>query len=127
MDHLLDFVFLCAILIGYGFLFEGASRQMVYALIPIFGSFMTSSYLAFGATNEFKITYLGAGPTEVRLGFIVLNTPLILWGLGWLEGALPYIVVVSLVLLVVTVFRSHRYIWQMDMEAKAKRDEGQGQ
>ncbi len=53
-----DFVFLCAILIGYSFLFEGASRQMVYALIPIFGSFMTSSYLAFAATNEFKITYL---------------------------------------------------------------------
>jgi phosphatidylglycerophosphate synthase len=126
MDHLLDFVFLCAVLIGYSFLFEGTSRQMVYALIPIFGSFMTSSYLAFGATNEFKITYLGAGPTEVRLGFIVLNTPLILWGVDWLEVVLPYILVVSMVLLVVTVYRSHKYIWQMDMEAKAKRGQGEG-
>jgi len=125
MDHFLDYVFLCSILIGYSFLFEGSSRQVVYLLIPAFGAFMVSSYLAFGATNEFKIVYLRTGPTEVRIGFIVLNAALILFGTGWLERVLPYVLGLSLVLLVVTVFRSHRYIWRMDMEAKAGRGQGQ--
>ena len=58
MDHLLDFVFMCAIFIGYSFLLNAASRQIVYLLIPVFGCFMVSSFLAFGATGQFKITYL---------------------------------------------------------------------
>ena len=59
MDHLLDFVFMSSILIGYSFLLDGSNKQIVYLLIPVFGCFMVNSYLAFGATNEFKITYLG--------------------------------------------------------------------
>ena len=73
MDHFLDFVFMSSVLIGYSFLLEGLSKELVYVLIPVFGCFMVSSYLAFGATGEFKITYLGFGPTEIRICFIILN------------------------------------------------------
>ena len=121
MDHFLDFVFMCAILVGYSYLFQDTSRQIVFFLIPVFGSFLTNSYLGFAATNEFKITFLGAGPTEARIGFIVLNTALILGGVRWLEAALPWVLGGSLVLLCVVVLRSSRYIWQLDMEAKANR------
>jgi phosphatidylglycerophosphate synthase len=121
MDHFLDFVFMCAILVGYSYLFEGPSRQMVFFLIPVFGAFLTNSYLGFAATNEFKITYLGAGPTEARIGFIVLNTVLIYAGTAWLQAALPWVLGGSLVLLCFVVYRSSGYIWQLDMEAKAER------
>jgi len=120
MDHFLDFVFMCAILVGYSYLFQASSRQIVFFLIPVFGAFLTNSYLGFAATNEFKITFLGAGPTEARIGFILLNTALILKGLRWLEVALPWVLAGSLVLLCVVVFRSSRYIWRLDMEAKAE-------
>ncbi|MHC4646545.1 MAG: CDP-alcohol phosphatidyltransferase family protein [Planctomycetota bacterium] len=118
MDHLLDFVFMSSVLIGYSFLFEGASRQLVYLFIPVFGSFVVSSYLAFGATNEFKITYLGAGPTEIRIYFIILNCLIIWFGAGWIEKTLVYILVLSVVVLLVVVFRTQRHIWKIDMMEK---------
>jgi phosphatidylglycerophosphate synthase len=121
MDHFLDFVFMCSVFIGYSFLGEGLSKQIVYLLIPVFGSFMLNSYLSFGATGEFKITYLWAGPTEIRIWFIVLNCLIIKFGTGWIEKALVYILIISVVFLCVVVFRTQKYIWAIDMEEKSRR------
>ena len=121
MDHFLDFVFMCSVFIGYSFLAEGLSERIVYLLIPVFGSFMVSSYLSFGATGEFKITYLWAGPTEIRIWFIVLNCLIIRFGTGWIEKALVYILILSIVFLCIVVFRTQKYIWAIDMEEKSRR------
>jgi len=118
MDHLLDFVFVSSLLIGYSFLFDGSSRQMIYLLVPVSGGFMVSSYLAFGATNEFKITYLGSGPTEVRIYFIILNTCIILFGVGWLEEILLYLLAGLIIVLCIIIYRTQKYIWAMDMAEK---------
>lgn len=118
MDHLLDFVFMSSVLIGYSFLFDGSGRQIVYILIPVFGSFMVSSYLAFGATNELKITYLGTGPTEIRIYFIVLNCLIISFGVAWIERILVHILIVSIAVLCVVAYRTQKYIWKMDMAHK---------
>ena len=118
MDHLLDFVFMCSILIGYSFLFEGFNKQLVYLLIPVFGCFMVSSYLSFGATGEFKITYLAAGPTEIRIYFIILNFLIMIFGTGWLAKILIYLLPISLIVLCVVVYRTQKYIWKLDMQAK---------
>ena len=120
MDHLLDFIFMCAILIGYTFLLEGINKQLVFVLVPIFGSFMISAYLAFGATGEFKITYLGCGPTEMRIYFIILNCLIIKFGTAWIEKILPYIVILSITVFCVIVYRTQKYIWKIDMKNKNK-------
>ena len=122
MDHLLDYVFMAAILIGYSFLFSGRFQQILYLLVPLFGCFMVSSYLAFGATNEFKITYLGTGPTEMRIWFIILNCAIIKFGVGWLEKILPYIIVLSIIFLCAVIYRTQKYIWKMDMTNKNAED-----
>jgi len=88
MDHFLDFVFMSSVLIGYSFLLEGFNKQIVYFLIPVFGCFMASSFLAFGATGEFKITYLRTGPTEIRICFVILNCLLIWFGTAWIKKLL---------------------------------------
>jgi len=121
MDHLLDFVFMCCLFIGYSFLLEGTSKQIVYLFVPVFGCFMASSFLSFAATNEFKITYLGTGPTEIRIGFIVLNTLIFFFGTAWIEKLLAYILAAAIVLLCVVVFRTQKYIWNSDMKNKADR------
>ncbi|MHC4680657.1 MAG: CDP-alcohol phosphatidyltransferase family protein [Planctomycetota bacterium] len=121
MDHLLDFVFMSSVLIGYSFLLDGSHRQMIYLFIPISGCFMVSSYLAFGATNEFKITYLGTGPTEVRIYFIILNSCIILFGVGWIEKIIVYLFVASMIVLSVIIYRTQKYIWRIDMAEKSKR------
>ncbi len=118
MDHFLDFVFMSSIFIGYSFLVEGLSKEIVYLFIIVFGGFMVSSYLAFGATNEFKITYLGAGPTEIRIWFIVLNFLIMKFGTGFIEKVLVYILVLSIVFLCIVVYRTQRYIWKTDMQNK---------
>ena len=122
MDHLLDFVFMCCLFIGYSFLLEGTGKQIVYLFVPVFGCFMASSFLSFAATNEFKITYLGAGPTEIRIGFIVLNALLIFFGTAWIEKLLAYILAAAIVLLCVVIFRTQKYIWRTDMKNKADRN-----
>jgi phosphatidylglycerophosphate synthase len=118
MDHFLDFIFVSSVLIGYSFLLDGLNKQIVYLLIPISGCFMVSSYLAFGATNEFKITYLGAGPTEIRIYFIILNCLIIWFGIGWIEKTLVYILIISIAVLCIVVYRTQKYIWKIDMAEK---------
>jgi phosphatidylglycerophosphate synthase len=121
MDHLLDFVFMCSILVGYSFLVEGTGKTFVYLLIPVFGSFMASSFLSFAATGEFKITYLGAGPTEIRIWFVILNCAIIWSGVGWIEKLLVYILILAVIILCVVAYRTQKYIWQADMRDKANR------
>lgn len=118
MDHFLDFVFMSSVFIGYSFLVEGLNEKIVYLLIPVFGCFMVSSYLAFGATNEFKITYLWVGPTEVRVWFFILNCLIIKFGTGFIEKSLIYILVLSIVFLCIVVYRTQKYIWNIDMRNK---------
>lgn len=121
MDHFLDFIFMCSILMGYALLFEGLYRIIFLALVPLFGAFMVSSYLSFAATTEFKITFLGMGPTEIRLLIIVLNTLIIMFGTGFVEKALPFIPVFTMIALTIVVYRTQKYIWRIDMEDKRQR------
>jgi phosphatidylglycerophosphate synthase len=121
MDHLLDFVFMACIFIGYSFLLTGVQRDIIFLLIPVFGTFMVSSFLSFGATGDFKITYLGTGPTEIRIWFIVLNTVLIFCGTKWIEKFMIYILIISIIVLCVIIFRTQKYIWKIDMQDKMNR------
>jgi phosphatidylglycerophosphate synthase len=118
MDHLLDHVFLCSVFIGWTFLLDDCSARLLYVLVLICTVFMSSSYLSFAATNEFKITYLGFGPTEMRIIFILLNTGLIFFGTRFLETALPYLIPISVIVLGIIVFRTQKYIWGIDMKEK---------
>ncbi len=84
---------------------------------------MVNSYLSFATTNEFKISYLRIGPTEIRLGFIVINTLIILLGQTHLARFLPWALVFSLIGLCVVVYQTQRHIWQLDMQQKTRDEE----
>ena len=122
MDHFLDFIFMASILIGYALLFQGLHSTLFLILIPIIGAFMVNSFLSFAATTEFKITFLGMGPTEARLLIILLNTAIIIFGTGFVAKCLPIVVFIMLAALAVVVYRTQKYIWQIDMEDKRNRD-----
>jgi phosphatidylglycerophosphate synthase len=118
MDHFLDYLFLCSILIGYSLMLPDRYKYLQFFLLAIFGAFMVNSFLAFAASNKFRISYLGVGPTEIRLAFIAVNTLLILLGKTHLAGALPFVLVASVFGLSVVVYRTQKELWQIDMEAK---------
>lgn len=118
MDHFLDFIFLCSVLIGYAIILPGKFDYILFFVLAIFGAFMVNSYLAFAATNQMRIHYLGIGPTEVRFIFIIINTLLIFFGKTYMGMALPYIFGFSFLGLVLVVYRNQKKIWKIDMENK---------
>lgn len=119
MDHFLDYIFLCSVLIGYAFIFNDQYNSLFF-ILAIFTGFMVNSYLSFAVTNEFKIEYLKIGPTEIRLLFIVINTLLIIFHGTYLVWILPYVLAFSLFGLVLVVYRTQKRIWQIDMTKKNK-------
>ena len=122
MDHFLDFVFMSCVFLGYSFLLDGLNKVLMFFMVPAFGCLMVSSFLAFGATGEFKITYLRTGPTEIRAVFILLNCFIVIFGTGFLEKALIYIFIAFVSALCVVIFRTQKYIWNIDMQNKADID-----
>jgi len=117
MDHFLDYIFLCSILIGYSFVIMDSSKYLLFFILAFFGAFMVNSYLAFSATNKFKISYLNIGPTEIRIVFIIINT-LLIFGRTYAVLFLPYILIIALIGLCIVVYRTQKYIWKIDMKNK---------
>ena len=127
MDHFLDYVFTCCAIIGYALLLDGTARFMMMLLLPIQVGFVVNAYLSFASTRELKITFLGVGPTEMRLLMILLNTAVILLGTLWLETALPYVALVFFAGLCVVVYRTQKYVWGIDRSDKEARMAGENE
>jgi phosphatidylglycerophosphate synthase len=126
MDHFLDYIFLLSILIGYSMLLPDKYKFILFYIFALFGAFMVNSFLSFAATNEFKIAYLGIGPTEIRLIFIIINTLLIIFGKTYLAPALPYVLFFSTIGLIITVYKTQKYIWKIDMDNLKKESNKRG-
>ena len=126
MDHFLDFLFMSAIFVGYAFLFSGPARDLIYLLMLVYGAMMAASFLAYGSTGQFKITYLGIGPTEIRLVLIFVNTAIVIWGSAWLTAALPWLLGIMFAGLSFIVYRTQQWIWSIDMAEKAERLRSEG-
>jgi archaetidylinositol phosphate synthase len=118
MDHLLDYFFLCSVIIGYAFILPEKSRYQLLFLLAIFGGFVVSSFLAFSATDRLKISYLKLGPTEFRVALIVINTLLILFGKRYMISGLKWVSAGGLVALIYIVYQTHKTIWKLDMQLK---------
>jgi archaetidylinositol phosphate synthase len=121
MDHLLDYVFMSSIVIGYALLVDGFHRVLFLLMAPLFGLFYVNSFLSFAATHEFKITFLGTGPTELRFLLILLNTTLIIFGTGFLKNVLVFVIGIACAALCIIVYRTQKYIWKIDMQEKKQR------
>lgn len=119
MDHFLDYIFLCSILIGYGLMVEDHNKYFLFYILMLFGAFMVNSFLSFAATGQFRISYMGIGPTEIRLVFMLVNTFLIFFHKTFnMTLMLPIILVGATFALFVTVYQTQKELWEIDMEAK---------
>lgn len=116
MDHFLDYIFLCSILIGYSLILPDNFKYLLFFILAIMGAFMVHAYLRFGALGEMKIHFLGIGPTEIRILFIIVNTLLIIFGKTYLAFAMPYALVFCVVGLCVVVARTGKHIYGIDMQ-----------
>jgi len=120
MDHLLDYVFLAAILLGYALILPERAHLHLLLLLAVAGGLMVNSFLSFAATGRFRISHVGLGPTEFRLAVVVTNALVVLYGTRQMEKALPYVAAGGLALLAALALRTHREVWRLDMEAKRR-------
>lgn len=119
MDHFLDYIFLCSILIGYGLMTEDHNKYLLFYILMLFGAFMVNSFLSFAATGSFRISYMGIGPTEMRLVFILVNTFIIFFHDRFnMSLLLPITLAVATFALFTVVYQTQKKLWQVDMEAK---------
>lgn len=116
MDHLLDYFFLCSVLIGYSFILpERASFQLLLTL-ALFAAYDFSTFLAFAALEKLKISYLKFGPTEFRVALIIINALLITVGTRHMLSGLKWVNIGAVVGLVFLIYGTQKKIWQLDMK-----------
>lgn len=118
MDHLLDYFFLCSVIIGYSFILPERSRFQILFTLAIFAGFEVTTFLSFAATDKLKISYLKFGPTEFRLAIIVINALLIQYGTRAMASSLKFVNIGAAVGLAMVVYRTHKLIWELDMKKK---------
>lgn len=119
MDHLLDYVFLCSVIIGYAFILPERSRYQVLIMLAIFAGYEVSTFLSFAAkTDRLKLSYFGFGPTEFRLAIIVINALLVQYGTRRMIGGLKYVNIGAGIGLAFMVYKTHKTIWELDMKHK---------
>jgi phosphatidylglycerophosphate synthase len=118
MDHFLDYIFLCAMITAYHSVSPPGLDVWFVLLLGLTGAHMAHSFLAFAATNEFRIAFHGVGPTEMRLAFIGINTFIIYTHPRFYTYTLPALTVIVLVGLIVVVTNTQRQLWALDMQAK---------
>jgi len=117
MDHLLDYIFLCTIVISYALI---APPRLEFWFLALLGAMLVHAYLAFASTNQLRVHFFGFGPTEGRLLFILFNLGLIRTGTAFFAIAVPVAVVLAAVAFAALVIRQHRVLWRMDMDARAE-------
>lgn len=118
MDHFLDFIFLCSLVFVGNKISPPDLVDWYFGLLVILGAFMVNSFLSFAATNKFEIYHGGFGPTEMRVGFILVNAFISIRGTRDFHLLLPLTVIICLVVLVVHTWMIHKKLWAADMSAK---------
>ena len=117
-DHLLDLLFAGSIVIAYSFMVEAWWLRLCFMiLLLITCATMAVSFLSFAATNRFQIAYYGIGPTEIRIGYIALNTLVHIIGTAVFSWGVPLVLALNLVAFTVLATQTSRRLWLLDFEA----------
>jgi phosphatidylglycerophosphate synthase len=117
MDHLLDFVFAGSIVIAYSFLVEAKWLEFLFLLLLLVTcATMAVSFLSFAATNQFQIAYYGIGPTEIRIGYVALNTLVFVAGTEIFSWGVPVVLGLNVAAFLVMAVQTGRNLWRIDFE-----------
>jgi phosphatidylglycerophosphate synthase len=114
MDHLLDYVFLSSMLLGYARLVPPQLLWMMMAILVVASGFMVSSFLACAVEGALGISYLRVGPVEIRILFIAIDTWLTVVGRAPLSTILPIVLAASLTALFFFAHRTQRRLLRVD-------------
>lgn len=118
MDHFLDYLFLCSIVISYWFLTPSEYKYILFVVLAISAAYFVHTILYFGVTGQFEVANEGVGPSEIRILVIALNAMLIFLDRIIFVPLLLIFFSANICYLIVSIYRSQRKIWDIDMRAK---------
>lgn len=119
MDHLLDFVFAGAFVIGFSLMAPGGLGFWFMVTLLATGAMMALSFLAFAATREFRIAFFGVGPTEIRAVYVAICLAVFGIGTSAFTVLVPAIALAHVIAVVVVAHSLQRKLWYLDMDIKA--------
>jgi phosphatidylglycerophosphate synthase len=118
VDHLLDYFFLCSILTVYYMILPKEHNTIMLFIIIFFIASMVNSFIAFAMTDKFRYNYLGIGPIEFQVLFLIINISLIFFGTSFLIKSLPYILVLCILSISFMVYVTQKELYHQDMKYK---------
>jgi phosphatidylglycerophosphate synthase len=122
MDHFLDYVFFTSLILSYSYLFPDSSLIVLIFLAFIQIGFMINIFLYAAAAKVFDISFIGFGPTEVRILYILFNTFIIFFGLSLPVDLMPHVSIILAAGLVLNVYFTQKKVWHIDMDIKRVAD-----
>lgn len=118
MDHFLDYFFVSALMLGWLFFVPPTLHLYIFLMQIFWSGIMINSFLFFGVTNRFKISYTQLGPTEYRVMMILMYLVTAIWGVQLFSYFLPILAIGSGIFMFAVLYDSHKNVWQIDMAEK---------
>lgn len=117
-DHFLDFVFANAIVLSYALAFS-INVEITAVLLFLVGGFFMHEFLIGNIKGIVNVTgYYGIGPTETRLGIIILDFLLAISGFYPNVLLISSFMTLALLVLLFLFFKTQKSLWHQDMNAK---------
>jgi archaetidylinositol phosphate synthase len=118
MDHLMDYIFGCALVAAYTIAFRLPIEFFIIASLVMSGIFV-HEFLLCAMKGKLNVSgYLGYGPTEFRLTLVIINMILPFFSRELVSDMLIGIVPFSSLILVWLVYSAQRRLWLTDMKHK---------
>jgi len=113
VDHLLDFVFLCAVIISYAFIFP-QHILLLMILLAIFGSHYASTFLVYSFSKKFRMAATGIGMNELKIGLLALNAVIFFDGTAFVETMLIVLSLLALLALFGVIYVGQKEAAKID-------------
>ncbi len=114
VDHLLDFIFLCSVIIAYALIFPG-QILLFLILLAIFGTHYASSFLLFGLSKKFWMSASGVSMNELKIGLLLLNLVIIILGASFMKYLLMILAIAASIALIIVIYKSQKEARLLDM------------
>lgn len=117
VDHLLDYVFLCAVLIAYTFIFPKYTIWLMI-MLAIIGGHYASTFLFFSISKKFHMATSGIGMNELKVALIIFNIIIMYYTTSFVETMLIIMNILGLLTLLIAVYSGQKEAEKIDIVNK---------
>jgi phosphatidylglycerophosphate synthase len=118
MDHFTDCIFLLSITLGFQFFLQQDMLLLLTSIFFVITLYLLHSFISFSLTNQFRISYYGAGTTEMRILLIACYILMAQDNFNMLRVILYILLVLFSIGLLIEVYQTQRKLWKMDQDSK---------